>query len=317
MLEGKTIPDDPKCEIFKEDARRPSFKLFRARICDRGLYFIVACTEFDCEYSFCIHKLHELCPESVEKPFASKLAWAYRFLKRKRFSIRRITRNVTIDDEESARRAESFLQSLQERYSRNESTVFVNMDQTAVTKDVVGRTTITVRGATSVPTNSVIRQGDRVTVALTVASNGDKLPPLAVFHGTLNGTVAKSFSRRENPFPTGIHYRCNQSAWMTEQVMLDWIDLVLLPYASRIGNDNICLILDSFSVHIMESIRNVLTRCSIETIYIPGGLTKDYQPLDVGVNGPFKHWLNIAFTERQKTENQKAGEMTSVSCLHK
>ena len=52
-----------------------------------------------------IQKLHEFCPESVEKSFVSKLAWAYRFIKSKKFSIRRITKNVTLDDDELNRRA--------------------------------------------------------------------------------------------------------------------------------------------------------------------------------------------------------------------
>lgn len=35
-------------------------------------------------------------------------------------------------------------------------------------------------------------------------------------------------------------------------------------------------------------------------IFIPGGLTSHYQPLDIGVNAPFKHWIR----ERNTTEEQ-------------
>ena len=95
---------------------------------------------------------------------------------------------------------------------------------------------------------------------------------------------------------------------MTETVMQEWIELVLLPYAISVGNMNVCLILDSFAVHLRDSVRETLSRHSIETLYIPGGLTKDLQPLNVGINAPFKHWLTNAFVETRIGVDRTASE---------
>lgn len=35
----------------------------------------------------------------------------------------------------------------------------------------------------------------------------------------------------------------------------------------------------------------------VELLFVPGGLTGQYQPLDVGVNGPFKHRLREIHSE--------------------
>ena len=173
-------------------------------------------------------------------------------------------------------------------------------------------------GIGAVPANNEVKQGDRLTLALTVASNGEKLPPMAIYQAEPNVRVAREFSRVNNPYPQGIHYMCNRSAWMIEPAMLEWIDLVIVSYAEAMGHNNICMNLESFSVHRAIAVCERLSRLSIETIYIPGGLTKDLQPLDIGVNAPFKHWLENAFEETQMQQTQNASERRHkmVRCVH-
>jgi hypothetical protein len=238
-----------------------------------------------------IDRLHELEPASVAKSFNSKRTWTYRFLQRSGFSIRRVTRAITLSDETMRSRFTQFYSEIERRYQSNRSTVFLNMDQTGLLYGTIGRTTIELTGTRSVPIRTMERQTDRITLALTVSSSGDKLRPFAIFKGTTSGRVNREFSRRENPYPQDIEYATSENAWMTRQLMMDWMDTVLFPYTETIGPQNICLLLDSFRVHQEAEIISRLTTAGIETIFIPGGLTADLQPLDVGVNAPFKHYI--------------------------
>lgn len=241
-----------------------------------------------------IRKLAEFCQSSTEKSYKSRQMWAYRFISRNRFSIRRVTRNVTLSDDEMQRRRFSFLREIEQRHSQCSDTIFVNMDQVSVVYGDAGRFTITHRGATSVQARTGLLHTDRATVALAVASNGEKLDPLIVFKGTQNGRIAREFSRTINPYPHDIHYMTNQNAWMTGEVMVEWIEQILMPFSYNHGIERICLILDSFSVHRQESIRTTFSNHGIHVIYIPGGMTGDLQPLDVGINAPFKHYIHEA-----------------------
>lgn len=259
-----------------------------------------------------IVKLVELCPNAAEKSFGSKQIWAYRFIARHKFSIRRITRNVRLPDHELQCRRISFLREIEQRHSQQQGTVFVNMDQVAVTYGDAGRVTIDLRGATSVQARTGATQVDRVTVALTIASTGEKLDPLIVFKGTQNGRVAREFTRTTNPYPSDLRYRTNQNAWMTEEVMLAWIESILVPFAMRHGPNEICVLLDSFSVHQNQQVRETLRNHLVDVIYIPGGLTCEMQPLDIGINRPFKHYIHEATINNANFEGLTASEKRLV-----
>jgi len=79
-----------------------------------------------------INKLVELCPAAADNSYKSKQMWAYRFIARNRFLIRRITRNVTLSDDELERRRVSFLREIEHQHAGNSNIIFVNMDQTSV-----------------------------------------------------------------------------------------------------------------------------------------------------------------------------------------
>ena len=98
---------------------------------------------------------------------------------------------------------------------------------------------------------------------------------------------------------------------MTEDLMNEWVDKVLAPYVREHSDTKICLVLDSFSVHLRQSIRDRLQSLEVEVVYIPGGLTAELQPLDVGVNGPFKHYLRDAAIEVQNSNDLTASEKTT------
>jgi transposase-like protein len=262
-----------------------------------------------------IRKLSELCSVSTETTYRSRQMWAHRFLKRNRFSIRRITRNVTLSDVELEQRRISFLQKVEQQYFSNPLTVFVNMDQVSVVYGDAGRFTIDTCGATSIQVRTGESQSSRTTVALSVASTGEKLPPLVIFKGTMDGRVAREFSRTTDPYPQDMIYKTNQNAWMTEDAMLAWIEGVLVPFSFWYPIGSVCVVLDSFSIHLKDSIQLAIRNRNIPVIYIPGGLTGELQPLDVGINAPFKHYVHSVAIENPNFEGMTASQKRhSLAC---
>ena len=89
--------------------------------------------------------------------------------------------------------------------------------------------------------------------------------------------------------PNGAFYRVNKKAWFTEQVMLDWVELVLAPWAAKAPPGIVpLLILDQFSVHMMASVNDAIQALGVQVEFVAAGCTGLVQPVDVGYNKSFK-----------------------------
>ena len=106
-------------------------------------------------------------------------------------------------------------------------TIFVNMDETAVYTEILPRTTIDTIGVINVAASVRVGTSDRVTAALTVSSNGEKLRPLIIFKGSEGGRIARTFQSRNSPYPIEAIYAVQANAWMNEQIMIKWLDHIL------------------------------------------------------------------------------------------
>ena len=112
------------------------------------------------------------------------------------------------------------------------------------------------------------------------------LPPLLIFKGAANGRITKE---ELTTYPESGHYLCQPKAWMDEQVMTKWTDLVLIPWKNaKLPGVVPSLILDAYCVHMMGNIVNQIQSLGIEVVHIPGGCTYLCQPVDVGINKTIK-----------------------------
>ena len=165
----------------------------------------------------------------------------------------------------------------------------LNMNQTPVpfgydpksTLELIGRRTVHVRKSTS--------DTKRATLALTVTASGKALIPLIVFKRKPNGRIVTC----EFPtYPEGLEYACQDNTWMDERVMLLWVEKVLKPYVEAAPDGIIpILFLDSYRCHMMSSVVDSIQALGVEVEHIPGGCTYLCQPVDVGINKPFKKQL--------------------------
>ena len=249
-----------------------------------------------------VERLCELKPEAREKSFFSLQKWVYRFMERRSLSLRRVTRNVAISDPILQSRLTNFNEEVADIYFAMRDTVWLNMDQTGVQYEMPMRTTIDFLGVRAVPVQTGGSSGSRVTVALTVASNGEKLPAMIVFKGTTSGRICREFTSQALAYPRDIIYTVQQNAWTDETVMLHWIAKVLRPFSEPRTGSRFCLILDSLTAHRTPNVVRELNSLGIIILYIPGGLTSHVQPLDVGINAPFKHWIRESWSRYAHNE---------------
>ena len=160
------------------------------------------------------------------------------------------------------------------------------MDQTPIpytfnskrTLEMVGKKTVHIRKSTN--------DTKRATLALTVTASGKMIRPMLIFKGTANGRIVK----RDMPgWDNTFLYACQPNAWMDKRCMLLWVDLCLKPHVATIPAGIIPIIfLDSYRCHMMASVVDAIQELGVEVEHIPGGCTCLCQPVDVGINKPFK-----------------------------
>jgi hypothetical protein len=171
----------------------------------------------------------------------------------------------------------------------------LNMDQTnskfgnspGQTIDHLGARTINMRTGTD--------DSKRCTVALTVTASGKMLPPMVIYKGTRYGRIA---TRELLDHPQEMKYAMQPKAWFDEATMLDWVDDVLKPYVATAPVGIIpILFLDSFKVHLLGSVVDAIQGLGVELEIIPPGCTGLVQPINVGINKPFKANMRKIYTE--------------------
>ena len=155
------------------------------------------------------------------------------------------------------------------------------------------------------------------TCDLTVTASGKMIIPLFVFKGKNEQLIVcmmKCFSHflvlllgkpderivqcEFLTYPKGMIYACQDNAWMDERVMLMWVDMVLKPYVDTAPQNVVPLLfLDPCCCHMMNSVVYVIQDLGVEVEHIPGGCTSLCQPVDTGINKPFKAFLHQAWEE--------------------
>jgi hypothetical protein len=156
--------------------------------------------------------------------------------------------------------------------------------------------TIDQRGLRTINRRTGTDDSKRCTVALTVTASGKMLTPMVIYKGTRYGRIA---TRELRDHPPEMKYAMQPKAWFNEATMLDWVDYVLKPYVATAPVRIIpILFLDSFKVHLLGSIANAIQGLGVELEIIPPGCTGGLvQPIDVGINKPFKANMRKIYTD--------------------
>ena len=101
----------------------------------------------------------------------------------------------------------------------------LNMDQIPIPYSYHSNKMLEVIGSKSVQQRSSTFETKRITLAATVTASGKMLTPFLIFKGARNGCIACKFVT----FPVEGKYACQPKAWMDEETINVWIDVILQP----------------------------------------------------------------------------------------
>ena len=168
----------------------------------------------------------------------------------------------------------------------------VNWDEKNVDFSTKSNYTLSECGSRTVSIRSA-QSSQRATVMLGVSMCGEKLPPYVIFKGkdTARSRIRTEFTSNNMGYNPHHVYTVQDKAWMDEVKMLEFVDKVWKPFTQRKAEKSDCpflVIMDVFSVHMMESVVRLLAECNTHVQYVPAGYTSKLQVMDVGVNAPFK-----------------------------
>ncbi|KXJ13441.1 Pogo transposable element with KRAB domain [Exaiptasia diaphana] len=125
-------------------------------------------------------------------------------------------------------------------------------------------------------------------------------------------------------FPRRIAIHCHPKGWMDEDGVKLWIEKVWNARPGALSKPKSLLVLDSselvtvdsFSAHLIDSVKRNLKVNNTDVAVIPGGLTILVQPLDVCLNKPFKDRMRTKWADwmvNGEKKMTKGGAMKAAS----
>lgn len=160
----------------------------------------------------------------------------------------------------------------------------INMDETAVPIVSPPITAIGPVGSGALIADSNQNEMISLTAVLAVTRSGRKLPPAFI----LKGKTQITLNHRIIPPNCFAYY--SESGWMNAGIMERWLREVVQPYTQT---HSAVLVVDCFRSHFAPNVLSYCHNNNLSLVQVPNHQTKQFQPLDVGVNGPFKQRMSI------------------------
>jgi hypothetical protein len=104
------------------------------------------------------------------------------------------------------------------------------MDETPIYFDELPGTTIAAKGSKQVNCRRTHSQPLRVSVVLTVAADGSKLPPMLIFRAKPNGNIERFEFTDPGRYPEGLVLICAEAAFNNARGMDVWLEKVAMYY---------------------------------------------------------------------------------------
>ena len=232
---------------------------------------------------------------SAYKPdgFSASNGWLSKFLARNEIVKRKKTHQTQTVVEKLTKEMVNYLQTLQALKDSGEDLIYVNFDEVPIFFDLSADYTYNIKGQKDITSLSHSNSKTRATVTLGVASNGDVLPPLLTFIYKYASKGTRTFPKKYEILKnrtTPYMVRFTESGFNKDDVIIDYIDKIILGWKRKVEKD-IVLLMDQAKCHLSEKVLSHLDKLRITYLVIPSGGTYLFQPLDVGLNKPFKDRL--------------------------
>jgi len=251
-------------------------------------------------------QLHSASPEAIQ-PFSASKGWFCKFLTRHKLSRRTPThvmqqmRESVVEDIKKfwleIARLRIKIEVFQE-LGDVQKTLFLNIDEVPIFLDLSPRTTYHARGARTIEVKRTKGSKMLSTALLGVFHTGYKLPIY---------WVTKSAQKIEvdDDLKSYIIAKNGSSGWVDGVFFKDWLKRLLtnliLPEKTHL-----VLVLDQARIHCAQEVIELMNqKPQTSHFLVPSGCTFLLQPLDVGVNKPFKDRLRKRFDYWFKNEGSK------------
>ncbi len=251
----------------------------------------------------------------VNPAFKASDGWAQKFMRRHNLVLRARTSMAQKLPGDLEYKVVAFRDEVQSIRSRTDIDyrLLGNMDETPVYFDIVPGKTLEVRGKKTVKVRTTGSEKRHITVVLACTACGDMMPPMIIFKGKTKRSI------KGLEAPEGVIVAYQKKAWMDGDLMLKWIDGVWNKSCqfNQPGAESL-LVMDSFSAHLTDDVKEKLESNKVHTIIVPGGCTSVLQPLDVSLNKPFKAilrrlWQQYMMESAEELERKRAEGNTPAS----
>lgn len=227
-----------------------------------------------------VDKYRELDANEVRRDyFAASHRWAARFMMKHRFSLR---------SGHPAKRGQidpffvgAYIKKLRNAIRKYPEDLIFNMDETCIHTVNQPRFVIAPIGADSVPCGNNGNPKECFTCIGTISYSGAILPPWFV------GKNSTNVFPRQWETNVDIQLTKSKNGWTDGEVMIEYLNWLHL----QSGKRACALILDVFSAHRLESVKEKARELNIELIFVPANGTSIYQPLDRSIFGILKRKL--------------------------
>lgn len=225
----------------------------------------------------------------------------YRFLKRFNLSIRagtHIGQQLPQDSKDLILKFLHKVITIRKTYNINKENI-INVDETALSYNMPFNKTIHKCGAKTICIRTQRQEKCRISILLSIAGDGNKLMPYAIFKGAANGKIINILNKSKYVTEKRCICQANKNAWSCNSIIIDWINKVYIPYftVKNVELNNTLLIWDQAPMHYSYDIQKYLSLKKINFIFILAGLTGILQPLDVCINKPFKEIIKRNYEE--------------------
>ena len=162
------------------------------------------------------------------------------------------------------------------------------MDETSIYFESGMKKTIAPIGKRSLSIKTHGGEHVRITLMLTICSNGTKLPPLIVFKGTKDAKKEEKLKRYIRSKNKRVLAFCQENSWADKEIFMKWLENIFFnnKYANTM-NPKI-LIIDRATTHYDDTLSETFKNYNGAYVFIPPGLTRFILLLGLSINGPLK-----------------------------
>ena len=99
-------------------------------------------------------------------------------------------------------------------------------------------------------------------ISIIITADGGKLPPYIIFKGKRNGKIENELKKDINVINKNCFIGCNDNAWATEDIMIDWFNNIWKAYLYNNNDFNEdrmgYLVIDQATSHITPNVLTLL-----------------------------------------------------------